>query len=301
MVRRDPRWGWLTIFALANLVCWVGAAIVIGLVVGDKVDLGVETLIREGQATAVVVWEKASQRPPQPTAGPANVVRAQQPVQPRSAQNQPPATITWPAPATPTPIPQPIDRPPPADRQVAEEAAPPASAPPVSAPPDASPTSEPEATLVSGPLLMANPELNSLTQLNAEMSRSAPERAVQIRYQEDALNRELATLWQNRPELPYRNVQIDLKRDQVIVTGIVKLFGFEVNARITGKAVAQDCRPHFEITSVSVEGLVTPPLLKDQIGELIGEAMHWYPADYPLCLEQIVLEETRATVYGYRR
>lgn len=290
MVRRDTRWGWLTIFALANLVCWVSAAIAIGLVVGDKVDLGLETLIREGQATAVMVWEKASQRPPQPTAGPAHVVQAQQPVQPSSPQNQPPATITWPAPTTPTPVPQPTDR------QIAEEAA-----PPVSAPPDALPTSEPQATLVSGPLLMANPELESLTQLNAEMSRSAPERAVQIRYQEDTLNREFAALWENRPELPYRNVQIDLKKDQVIVTGIVSLFGFEVDARITGKAMAQDCLPHFEITSVSVEGLVTPPLLKDQIAEMIGEAMRWYPADYPLCLEQIVLEETRATVYGYRR
>jgi hypothetical protein len=29
--------------------------------------------------------------------------------------------------------------------------------------------------------------------------------------------------------------------------------------------------------------------------------MTWYPADYPLCLEQIVLEETRLTCYGYRR
>jgi hypothetical protein len=46
---------------------------------------------------------------------------------------------------------------------------------------------------------------------------------------------------------------------------------------------------------------MTPALFKDKIGEMIHQAMAWYPADYPLCLEQIVLEETRATVYGYRR
>jgi hypothetical protein len=148
---------------------------------------------------------------------------------------------------------------------------------------------------------LANPELNSLSQLNAEMRRSAPERAVQIRYQEDALNREIAGLWENRPELPYRDVLIDLKRGQAIVTGNVTLFGFDVDTRIAGKAVAQDCLPHFEVTNVSLEGLVTFPLLKDRIEEMIHEAMGWYPADYPLCLEQIVLEETRATVYGYRR
>jgi hypothetical protein len=148
---------------------------------------------------------------------------------------------------------------------------------------------------------MANPELKSLTQLNAEMSRSAPERAVQIRYQEEALNRELAALVENRPDLPYRNVQIDLKRDQIIVTGSVTLAGFDVDARVTGKIVAQDCLPQFEITSLSIEGLMALPFFRDQIGEMIREAMRWYPADYPLCLEQIVLEETRATVYGYRR
>jgi hypothetical protein len=148
---------------------------------------------------------------------------------------------------------------------------------------------------------MANPEIKSLTQLNAEMSRSAPERAVQIRYQEEALNRELAALWEDKPELPYRNVEIDLKRGQVIVTGNITLFGFEMDAKITGRVVAQDCLPHFEVTSVSVQGLLTPPLLKDQIGEKVHEAMAWYPADYPLCLEQIVLEETRATVYGHHR
>jgi hypothetical protein len=268
----------------------VSAAIVIGLVVGDKVDLGVETLIREGQATAITVWEKASQRTPQPTAVPALVVQAQQPAQPSSAQNQPPATITWPAPATPPPNPQPTD-----GQKVPEPV------PPNPASPDASPTPEPQATLISSPLLMANPELKSLTRLNAEMSRSAAERAVQIRYQEDALNREFAALWENKPELPYRNVQIDLKRGQAIVTGKVTLAGLEVDARITGNAVAQDCLPHFEITSVSIEGLMTLPLFRDQIGEMIREAMRWYPADYPLCLEQIVLEETRATVYGYRR
>lgn len=296
MVRRDARWGWLTIFAVANLVCWVSAAVVIGLVVGDKVDLGVETLIRERQATAVMVWERASQRPSQPTAVPASVVQAQQPVQLKPAQSQPQATITWPAPSTPLPSPEPTDRPEPMDRQMVDEAV-----PTVSAPPDIPPTPEPEATLVRSPLLISDPELSSLTMLNAEMSRSAPERAVQIRYHEDALNREFAALWENRPKLPYRNVQIDLKRDQVIVTGIVSLFRFEVDARITGKAVAHDCLPQLEITSVSVEGVVTPPLLKDQIGEMVREAMRWYPADYPLCLEQIVLEETRATVYGYRR
>jgi hypothetical protein len=50
-----------------------------------------------------------------------------------------------------------------------------------------------------------------------------------------------------------------------------------------------------------VEGLFTPNFLKSQIRKLILDALSWYPPDYPLCLQQIVLEEDRATVYGYRR
>lgn len=290
MLKRNARSGLLAIFALANLVCWVGAAIVIVLAVGDSVDLGVETLIREGQATAVAVWEQASRREPQPTAIPPIVAQAQQPAQPGSVQNVPPATITWPAPSTPLPNPQPTAMP----GNSQELAA-------ISVSPDPPLTPEPEATLISSPLLMANPEMNSLTALRAELSRSAPDRAVQIRLQEDALNREFTALWEKHPELPYRNVHIDLKPAGVILTGNVTVFGFEVNAQITGKVVAQDCLPHFEIWNVSVAGLMTPPLFKDKIGELTHQAMTWYPADYPLCLQQIVLEETRATVYGYRR
>jgi hypothetical protein len=290
MTNRDARWIWLGVFALANLVCWVGAALVISLAVGDQVDLGVETFIRQGQATAVAAWERNLQQARKPTAMPASVAQAQQPAQADPAQNQPAVTITWPAPSTPLPHSQPTAT------EMGDQAL-----LATSAPGDAPATPEPEATLVSSPLLMSNPEIKSLTMLNAEMNRSAPERAVQIRFQEDALNREFAAMWENHPELPYRNVKIDLKRDGVIVTGNVTVFGFEVDAKITGRVVAQDCLPNFEVATVSVEGLMTLPFIKDQIGELIREAMTWYPADFPLCLEQIVLEETRATVYGHRR
>jgi hypothetical protein len=290
MLNRNARSGLLAILALANLVCWVGVAIVIVLVIGDSVDLGVETLIREGQATAVAMWEQASRRELQSTAIPPIVAQAQQPAQPKSVQNAAPATITWPAPSTPLSNPEPT-----AVLGNSQELA------ATSDSPDPLLTPEPEATLISSPLLMANPEMNSMAALRAELSRSAPDRAVQIRLQEDALNRELTALWEKHPELPYRDVQIDLKPAGVIVTGNATVFGFEVNAQISGQVVAQDCLPHFEISNVSVAGLMTPQIFKDKIGDMIHRAMTWYPANYPLCLEQIVLEENRATVYGYRR
>jgi hypothetical protein len=285
MSSRDSRWAWLTLFAMANLVLWVGVAVAAGLVVGDEVDLGVEALIRKGQATGVALWEQAPRRETRPPATPTAVVQTSMPAQTQVAQNRPPATITWPI----SLVPQSTEQPPQEDP----------AAVPIS--PGNTPTPEPEATLVSKPLLMANPEISSLAKLDAEMGQSAPNRAVQIRFDEEALNAEIAALWTNNPELPFRDVRADLQRDQVVVTGRVTILGFGVKAKATGKVEVKDCTPQLEITSISVVGVLTPKFVRDQVEEMILEAMTWYPADYPLCLEQIVLEETRLSIYGHRR
>ena len=287
MFNRNGRWAWLTLFAVANLVLWVGAAVVVGLVIGDEVDLGVETLIRSGQATSVALWDQASRRAARPVATPTAMDQASTAAQAPAAQNKPPATITWPV----APIALSTEQ---SESTNQDPAAVPISS-------DTTATPEPQATLVSKPLLMANPEISSLAKLDAEMGQSAPNRAVQIRFDEDALNDEIAALWTNNPELPFREVRVDLQRDQVVVTGKVTILGFGVNAKVAGKVEVKDCRPELEITSISMVGVLTPRFVRDQVEAMILEAMTWYPADYPLCLEQIVLEETRLGIYGYRR
>lgn len=279
MMRRDRRWLWLTLFAMANLVCWVGVAALASLLVGDKVDMGVEALIRQGQATAVAEWEQVAQRASEPAAVPTSAAQAPLPTEQALADE--------PSAATPTPLPS-------AQSQDAQEAETPIA-------PGDTPTPEPEATLVTSPLLMADPEISTLAQLDAEMSRSAPDRAVQIRYQEDALNAEIAALWKNNPALPYRDVQLDLQREQVVVTGTVSAWGFEAQVKVSGTMTTQDCVPQFEIESISVMGVMAPMLIRNQLDRLIVEPTTWYPVDYPLCVEQIVVEDTRLTVYGHRR
>ena len=103
------------------------------------------------------------------------------------------------------------------------------------------------------------------------------------------------------PTLPYQDVRVDLKRDGVVMTGRVTVLGFDVDTEAAGTVAVRDCVPQMEIETISIAGVLTPGFVKDQIQDMILEALAWYPADYPLCLEQIVLEETRATVYGYRR
>jgi hypothetical protein len=287
MFRGDRRWTWLTLFALANLACWVAGAIGVGLVVGERVDLGVETLIRQGQATAASVWEQASQ----------GIARATATPEVPGPTSQPPQAGTTEAGPTATPGPSASSSLSPTSQSGATAAPASTSAPEPPAMTEGS-GPEPQATLVSSPLLLADPEITSLSRLDAEMNRSAPDRAVQIRYQEEALNREIAALWRNNPELPYRDVQVDMRPGRVAVSGRVTVMGFGVNGELLGQVVAEDCVPQLEIESLSVAGIMTPKFVKDQVQEMVFEAMAWYPEDYPLCLEEIVLEETKATVYG---
>jgi hypothetical protein len=317
MFNRGSRWSWLTALALCNLVVWVAIAGVVGLLVGDGVDLGVETLIREGQATAVAAWKEVSEQKPapavQPTALPPTAVRLasagektdREPAPPRSS---PTSAVRWSRPAaaasTPTDPPTPATAlspvPGKAVRRPTHTSAP-TSPPATPVAPPQTPTAVPSPTPITRPLLLADPQISSLTTLDAEMARSAPGRAVQIRYQEAALNQEIAMLWQNNPDLPFRNVQVDLKRDTVVLSGKVTVLGFQVDATVTGNVTVEDCLPLFEIQSISVAGIMTPRFVRDEIEKMVLDAMTWYPADYPLCLEQIVLEETRATVYGHHR
>lgn len=159
----------------------------------------------------------------------------------------------------------------------------------------------PAETPLRTPLLMTDPGLEGLMRLHAEMGRSDVGRPVQIRYGEAALNREVEALLAQYPNLPYHDVQVKLGRDQIVAEGMVDLLGVEVSTEIVGMVQADDCLPEVQIDTVALAGVLTPEFFRDQIKDIVLESLSWYPVDYPLCLEQIVLEEGRVTVYASRR
>jgi hypothetical protein len=277
MNNRLSRWSCLTIFAALNLVLWIVVATAVGLVASDVVDLGVETLIREGRVTAIALWYQV------PTRISGAVGRSTAEAGPPIPAATRSLETTSAAVATPFPTPAPA--------QVSPTVAP--------ARPAATPL--PTEALLRSALLMTDPGLDGLMQLDAEMRRSDVGRPVQIRYGEAALNREIATLLDQYPNLPYRDVQVELGRDQITVEGTVDLLGVELNTEIMGIVQAEDCLPEVQIDTVALAGVLTPGFFRDQIKEIVLESLSWYPADYPLCLEQIVLEEGRVTVYASRR
>lgn len=343
MFNGNGRWYWLTSLALVNLVLWVAIAAVVGLLLSDQLDLGLETELRQAHATAVAAWKEFSERQSAPSAWTTSLARGPRPADTRSSTRQPQPTpaVYWsePAasstgmataerPAAPQATTTSLDALPGGELQTApiSSSQPRATASPSVTPsagteqnngsPAATsstdtrqdgasaagrPAAEPTQLLLLRPLLLADPEIHNLAGLNAEMARSAPGRVVQIRYQEEVLNRELNALCESNPEIPFRNVQADLKREQVVLTGEITVLGFEVEATVAGTIVAEDCRPKFDIEAVTVAGILTPQFVRAAVGREVLKAVDWYPADYPLCLEEIVLEEDRATIYGYNR
>jgi len=324
------------LLAAGNLVLWVGIAYVVGLCASDQVDLGVETMVRHAQATAVSSWTgKTAKRTDivqaSAEAGPAILPSRAHDPEGEGSSSPVPATdgappeegeaATRPGPATnlPSSTGEPSDAvAPPADDKPGEPAVPIAASPPPATdqvdpepggkagPADLPITASADpavavSRMVSVPLLLVDPEFHILEGLNAELERSAPGRAVQIRYQEEALNREIETLWVQNPALPYRDIQVDFKDNALGIGGKVAVLGFQVDAYLQGTLVARDCRPHLEVESISLAGVIAPRFVRARVVTMAEEAMAWYPEDYSLCLEQIVLEETRGTFYGYRR
>ena len=270
----------MTVLAVSNLVLWLAVAVGVGLLASDEMNLGLEKYLRERQATAVAGLNQPPAALPGAAPGSAGSIGA-----PASgAGGQAPGSALTPSSAV-----------------VAELQAAAGPGTPAPATGGEGTTGQSSGMSVSSPLVLSDPGLNSLAQVDAEMAHSTIGRPVEIRYGEAALNREIALLVAQSPDLGFRDVQVNLDRDRAVVTGDVTVLGLNVGAEVQGTVVIEDCLPRVEIQAVSVEGFLTPGFVKDQVTEMVLEALDWYPPDSALCLERIVLEDGVVTVYGHRR
>lgn len=271
---------WLTVLAVSNLVLWLAVAVGVALLASDEMNLGLEKYLRERQATAVALLDNlpASQAVVAP--GSAGSLDAQASGAARQAQE----SALTPSPAG-----------------AAEKQAVTGPGTPASAPGGPGTTGQSSGASVSSPLILSDPDLDRLAQIDAEMAQSTMGRLVQIRYGEAALNREIGALIAQSDDLGFRNVQVNLDPDKAVLTGDVEVLGFDVGAEVQGVIVVENCLPRVELQTVSIEGFLTPGFVRDEVAQMILEALDWYPPDSALCLERIVMEDGAVTVYGYRR
>jgi len=257
----------LTVLAVSNLVLWLAVAAGVCLLASDKMNVGLEGYLRERQATALAQLNGSPAVQGGVAPGAADSLGALG----NGRDGQTSGSVV-----TPSPVPAPVSE-------------------------SQGGAGQGSGTLVSSPLLLTDPEFSSLGQVDAEMAHSTVGRQVQIRYEEAALNREIATVIAQSSDLGFSGVLVNLDPDKVVVTGDVAVLGFDVAAEVQGVILVENCLPRIEVQAVSVGGFLTPGFVKDEVTQMVVGALDWYPPDSALCLERIVLEDGAVTVYGYRR
>jgi hypothetical protein len=298
----------LALLAIGNLVVWAGVALAVAFVASDRLDLGIESTIREYRATAIASWQSGVD-PQLPTDNSTGIAGSQAsgpflspttaapPIEqfaratavaalassagsaeqvPSSEAKDSGGGTGGPSPTAPTQPPIPPD---PAAVGAAAKLGPAATT----------------------PLVLVDPEFSRLESLDAEMQGSAAGRPVEIRNGESMLNQEITAWLAARPDEPYRSVYVDLREGQVVVTGNVLVLSVPIKVEVAGTMVASDCRPELKISSVKIGGLFTPRFARDEVARTLDEVLDWYPDDYPLCIDQFVVQDNQATVYGHRR
>lgn len=122
---------------------------------------------------------------------------------------------------------------------------------------------------------------------------------------EDRFTQALATYLATKPRAIYRDVDVGFSPAQVKVQGKIRVFGVWVSATVWGSLQAQDCRAEATITDLSVGGLLTPALVREEARKLIhGElekALDDLFKNLPLCLESIEVLDGVAILEGTKQ
>ena len=294
---RCPRWGRLLLVAVLNLAVWVGLAVGVAMVNSDGVNLGIETIMRSGQATAMTYLQQLPAGRRAVEAEALAGYAAQKPSGDEIAEPKPAGMVAT----------QDVSSP--AGSYEAQSAASQASASSESsntaaggyAPAVADPAALAGSGKMSGVLVLSDPGFSGLMRAGSAVERAARGERVEIRYKEAALNEQIAALLADTPNLPYHDVRVSLRPDSIAVSGNVTVLGLGVSAELLGMLVAEDCAPQMDVHAVSVGGVLTPRFIKNQASSIVLRALDWYPPDAPLCLDRIELAEGSVTVYGYRR
>jgi hypothetical protein len=306
MERRSRRRTWLTILAVGNLLIWLTLATTVGLLASDTVDIGAESLFREFQATAGAVIEELPQQIIGPSSGQGSASLAGESTEAGDDVTGDSEAPAWNESGSDTSASDGVGtldegdaRSPGGSLGAASQVT--GADPGSQATSPTGPSASASSGTTGGLILLSDPNWQELSAMDSQLRASASGRPVQVRYSEAALNRRIAELLASNPEQPYHSMVIDLDRDSVTIAGDVTVLGFDVGAEVQGAVTAANCMPQVSIHSIKVAGLLTPGFVRDGVKDLIVDTLNQYPTNYPLCLEQLVFEDDRVTVYGSRR
>jgi hypothetical protein len=151
------------------------------------------------------------------------------------------------------------------------------------------------------PVELDDPSISELVVLDAELQTWPPGRILQVTYTQQGLNRELDALLAANPGLPFRDVEAVVAWDELRLSGTMRLLGVDVPLVAVGQVLAVDCRPRVQVNSLTAGVLPAPGLVRDQVLGRLQQWIRWFPADHPLCIQDIQFDDGVLTVVGIIR
>jgi hypothetical protein len=151
-------------------------------------------------------------------------------------------------------------------------------------------------TVVVEPRL--EPDIGVLRQKLIEGGHSGQPFRVEVTDQEAAET--IAWYLSNHPNIPFREPQVTIWPSGISAQGVAEIAGLRVG--LTGRAAIEltDGVPLVTLADLDVAGIAVPGFVKDRIQAEI-DAQFGLAQDLPLIIDEIVLEEGRATVEGVIR
>jgi hypothetical protein len=139
------------------------------------------------------------------------------------------------------------------------------------------------------------PDIAALREKLNEGGHSSEPFVIDISDQEAAET--IAWYLQRYPRIPFGEPQVFIRPDGVLATGVAEIAGLRVG--LTGEAHIElrDGVPIVTLGDLDVAGVVVPGFVQDRIQAEIDDQFS-LARDLPLIIDELVLEEGRATMRG---
>jgi hypothetical protein len=139
------------------------------------------------------------------------------------------------------------------------------------------------------------PDLADVRQRLVEGGHSGEPFAIEITDQEAAET--LAWYLARHPNVPFREPQVSVTADSVVARGVAEIAGLRLAVEGKARIELEDGVPIVTLEDLDVAGIVVPGLVRDGIQAQIDDQFA-LAQDLPIIVDELVLEEGRATVRG---
>jgi hypothetical protein len=165
--------------------------------------------------------------------------------------------------------------------------------------PTRSTTTPPTATTARPPASPTPGLITSIAGLEQAISAGRHGAPFSIAFTEQQIRDEIALYLSSTGDVTFSDVTVTLQPGVALITGKVRVLGFNVSAKATTTVVLVDGRPRLKVLKLDALGGLLPGAVKDKLIEII-EQQSDLPllADLPVTIQSVEIQTGQAVVTG---